>query len=105
MGDILFPSLDNFEDHRRQKGVKMSVFVCQGKPCLLIDMFLFSYDKKKGNCTLLNEPHHQKTSMCFLYMSDTNRVVQAQKMAGVKLEELYYPCSNNKSADQLLLRS
>ena len=39
--------------------------------------------------------------------SDANRAVQAQKMAGdgkfwiKKVEELYYPCSENKGADQL----
>ena len=39
--------------------------------------------------------------------SDTNRAVQPQKMArGLKFrieeeEELYYPCSENKGADQL----
>ena len=38
---------------------------------------------------------------------DTNRAVQAQKMARGwkfrihKVEELYYPCSENKGADQL----
>ena len=39
--------------------------------------------------------------------SDTNRTVQSQKMLeagnfGVeKVEEVYYPCSENKGADQL----
>ena len=39
--------------------------------------------------------------------SDTNQAVQAQKMARgwkfwfKKVEELYYPCSENKGADQL----
>ena len=38
---------------------------------------------------------------------DANRAVQAQKMARgwkfgmYKVEELYYPCSENKGADQL----
>ena len=41
--------------------------------------------------------------------SDTNRAVQPQKMAiGLKfrikvVEGLYYPCSENKGADQLLI--
>ena len=45
--------------------------------------------------------------MWFPTRSDTNRAVQAQKMAGdgkfwiEKVEELYYPCSKNKGADQL----
>ena len=45
--------------------------------------------------------------MWFPTRSDTNRAVQAQKMAGdgkfwiQKVEELYYPCSENKGADQL----
>ena len=45
--------------------------------------------------------------MWFLNRSDTNRIVQAQKMArGLKfciqqVEELYYPYSKNKVADQL----
>ena len=39
--------------------------------------------------------------------SDTNRAVQAQEMVrgwkfwNEKVEELYYPCSENKGADQL----
>ena len=39
--------------------------------------------------------------------SDTNRPIQSQKMVGgwkfwiQKVEELYYPCSKNKGADQL----
>ena len=43
----------------------------------------------------------------FLSRSDTNRAVQAQKMARdckfwiKKGEELYYPCSKNEGADQL----
>ena len=45
--------------------------------------------------------------MWFLNRSDTNRPVQSQQMAGGlkfwiwKEEELYYPCSENKGADQL----
>ena len=45
--------------------------------------------------------------MWFPNRSDTNRAVQAQKMARdwefwiEKVEELYYPCSENKGADQL----
>ena len=45
--------------------------------------------------------------MWFPNRSDTNRPVQLQKMArGLKFwikkeEELYYPCSENKVADQL----
>ena len=45
--------------------------------------------------------------MWFQNRSDTNQAVQAQKMARDwkfwiwKVEELYYPCSANKGADQL----
>ena len=45
--------------------------------------------------------------MWFPNSSDTNRPVQAQKQARslkfwiYKVEELYYPCSENKDADQL----
>ena len=45
--------------------------------------------------------------MWFPKRSDTNRPVQAQKQARslkfwiYKVEELYYPCSKNKGADQL----
>ena len=48
-----------------------------------------------------------KPTMWFLKRSHTNRAVQAQKMARdwkfwiKKVEELYYPCSENKGADQL----
>ena len=47
-------------------------------------------------------------TMWFPNRSDTNRSVQAQKMARdwkfwiLKVEELYYPCSENKGTDQLL---
>ena len=49
----------------------------------------------------------RKPTMWFLNRIDTNRAVQAQKMARdgkcwiLKVEELYYPCSENKGADQL----
>ena len=45
--------------------------------------------------------------MWFPNRSDRNRAVQSQKMASgwkfwnYKVEELYYPCSENKDADQL----
>ena len=48
-----------------------------------------------------------KPTMWFPNRSDTNWAVQAQKMARdwkfwiQKVEELYYPCSENKGADQL----
>ena len=49
----------------------------------------------------------RKLTMWFPARSDTNRAAQAQKMArGLKfwiqnVDELYYPCSENKDADQL----
>ena len=49
----------------------------------------------------------KKRSSGFPTRSDTNRAVQLQKMArGLKIcvyevEGLYYPCSENKGADQL----
>ena len=48
-----------------------------------------------------------KPTMWFPNRSDTNRAVQAQKMARdwkfwiKKVEELSYPCSENEGADQL----
>ena len=48
-----------------------------------------------------------KPTMWFPNRSDTNQPVQAQKTARSvkfrieKVEELYYPCSKNKGADQL----
>ena len=48
-----------------------------------------------------------KQTMWFPNRSNTNRPVQAQKQARslkfwiYKVEELYYPCSKNKDADQL----
>ena len=45
--------------------------------------------------------------MWFPNRSDTNQAVQSQKQAGSlkfgikKEEEVYYPCSENKGADQL----
>ena len=49
--------------------------------------------------------------MCFPNRPDTNRLVQAQARARTLKfqisveEELYYPSSENKGADQQLLRS
>ena len=49
----------------------------------------------------------RKPTFWFPTWSDTNRAVQPQKMArGLKfriyvVEEVYYPCSENKGADQL----
>ena len=49
----------------------------------------------------------RKPTFWFLTRSDTNRVVQSQKMArGLKfrikkVEGSFYPCSENKGADQL----
>ena len=49
----------------------------------------------------------RKPTMWFLTRSDTNQAVQPMKMArGLKfcikkVEGLYYPCSDNKDADQL----
>ena len=49
----------------------------------------------------------RKPTFCFLTCSDTNQAVQLQKMArGLKFrikegEVLFYPCSENKGADQL----
>ena len=64
-----------------------------------------------SNCPLLlmhktNEPGHEKT-MWFLGRSDINRTVEAQKMARrwkfwvENVEELYYPCSENKGTYQI----
>ena len=49
----------------------------------------------------------RKSTIWVTTRSDTNRAVQAQKMARSlkfwikKVEELYYPCSENKVTDQL----
>ena len=58
--------------------------------------------------TLLYEPRCEKNRYSgFPTRSDTNRAVQSQKMAGglkfriKEVEGLYYPCSENKDADQL----
>ena len=57
---------------------------------------------------MANEPRCEKTGpRGFPTRSDTNRAVQPQKMAGglkfwmYEVEGLYYPCSENKGADQL----
>ena len=53
------------------------------------------------------EPPRGKQTMWFPNRSDTNRPVQAQKQARslkfwiCKVEELYYPCCENKGNDQL----
>ena len=47
------------------------------------------------------EPCHEKTSLCFLTRSNTNRAVQPQKMArGLKFRKVR-DCNENKGADQL----
>ena len=49
----------------------------------------------------------RKPTMWFANRSDTNRAVQSQKMVRgwkfwiYKVEELYYPCRENKGTDQL----
>ena len=60
------------------------------------------------NPSTFYEPLCEKTGLQgFLTRSDTNQAVQPQKMATglkfrIKVEEgLYYPCSENKGADQL----
>ena len=53
------------------------------------------------------EPRHEKTNNVVSNKSDTNQSVQSQKMARSlkfwieKVEEMYYPFSENKGADQL----
>ena len=53
-----------------------------------------------------NEPLHEKTNNLGSDSSDTNQAVQSQNKArSLKLwiqveEELHYPCSKNKGADQ-----
>ena len=59
-----------------------------------------------GNCKILSLCVRKQT-IWVPTRSDTNRAVQSQKQArGLKFwleveEELYYPCSENKGADQL----
>ena len=53
------------------------------------------------------QPRHEKTNNVVLNRSDTNWSVSPQKKARnfkfwiEKIEELYYPCSENKGTDQL----
>ena len=52
--------------------------------------------------TKIIEPVREKTNYLGYGQYDTNRAVQSQKMVLIlKGEELYYPCSENKGADQL----
>ena len=59
-------------------------------------------DHKLDMCRVMRKP-----TFWFLTWSDTNKAVQLQKMARglnfliLKVEGLYYPCSENKGADQL----
>ena len=64
-------------------------------------------DTSAGNSNI-NQPRCEKTGLRgFLTRSHTNQAVQSQKMPrGLKfrikvVEGLYYPCSENKGADQL----
>ena len=59
-------------------------------------------------CTCIFEPRHEKNrSSAFLTRFDTDRAEQPQKMARgfkfrvLKVERLYYLCSESKGADQL----
>ena len=60
---------------------------------------------KPSNC--FSDTTNESRSSGFPTRSDTNQPVQPQKMARVlkfriyKVEGLYYPCSENKGADQL----
>ena len=52
------------------------------------------------------EPVREKTNNLVPTTSDTNQPVQSQMLRGwkfwiLKVEELYYPCSENKCADKL----
>ena len=63
----------------------------------------------EATCSMILEMSNlvEKPTMWFPTRYDTNRAVQAQKMAGDgkvwiwKVEELYFPCSENKGADKL----
>ena len=63
----------------------------------------YSFKKQNKNLSRLVG----KPTMCFLNRSDINWAVQSQEQAGslkfriLKEEEVYYPCSENKGADQL----
>ena len=73
---------------------------------LLIQSLMLYYQIIAFHCTYLNCVVTKQT-IWFLNRSDTNGAVQAQKMARgwkffiKKVEELYYPCSENKGVDQL----
>ena len=61
-----------------------------------------------GIYVIVVKVHYEKTNnVVSEHRSDTNRAVRAQKMARgwkfwiLKVEELYYLCSENKGADQL----
>ena len=72
------------------------------------DVQIFS--NRIGLCRSRAHWCHEKANNVFLNRSDTNRAVEAQKMASIeadnfrfsrKVEELYYPCSANNGAAQL----
>ena len=68
--------------------------------CVQTDGSLFAYQKSK-RATM-----RENWSSGFPTRSDTKRPVQSQKVRSLKSgvyieEELYYPCSENKDADQL----
>ena len=58
-------------------------------------------------CPSYTSVTRENRSSGFPTLSDTNRLVQSQKIARslkfrlMEEEELYYPCSENKGADQL----
>ena len=86
---------------------KLLVFSCGGS-IFCFPMILHIIHQ---NCSAQDEKYisrvMRKLTMSFLNRSDTNRAVQAQKMARgwnlwiLKVEKLYYPCSENKGADHL----
>ena len=93
------------------------VHVCQQTHCLTQDWcngevlsllhVTSKHQTRLGNQTLYMSLCVRKPTIWVPTRSDTNQAVQSQKMVrGLKfwtyeVEELYYPCSKNKGADQL----
>ena len=83
-GDITVPSVDSFRGHLRQKGVKMHIFVLQGKPCISnAHACLFPLNKPK---TVMVKVEWVKIMFFFVFFSLSFLLPLSHKRVSVNRE-------------------
>ena len=108
---ILTNTVKSFIMQRKQNMMLLNQRFVLHKLCSYINEIVHRYKESKNmkqstNKTILSRAM-RKPTMWFPTRSDTNRPVHLQKMARTlkfrtkEIEELYYPCSENKDAGQL----